>query len=418
MRSIFILVLLGTVVPPLLAPVYGGEAPTSYVDRHGWLGVRLEQKPLPEGGIRIQEVVPGGPAQKGGLRNGDVLLVIRGEKITSLTMLVRRIASTRPGQKVAFHIRRRGKERTLVVEIGHRRQGFGPMIEGGRTAFAVPEAIHPEWVDAKTPFASFLEGSLKGRNRWDLYENLIAAFDRDEDLFQVFYKLNEVSYVRREPLKLPLSARQITDEFMAAVSEKGRGLPALLRTGAKVLDAPLPKPGPRLEGRPRAVLEGLAFARGLLNRAFGKLSGGERSFLFHQSLPLFEKFKDHIYLNIRSSEVMYGNNLQAIRISKRIDYTLLFMAGEMVARCAETAAALPARDWADLGAVLGKTEEGIATGDVIAAVRSPEGTIVIGGKGRTVYTEDAMLIIDLGGDDVYLNAAGGTTKTCPVSVVI
>ncbi len=38
---------------------------------------------------------------------------------------------------------------------------------------------------------------------------------------------------------------------------------------------------------------------------------------------------------------------------------------------------------------------------------TPLGKIIVGGVGKNVYTNDAFLILDLGGDDVYENSAGG-----------
>lgn len=49
---------------------------------------------------------------------------------------------------------------------------------------------------------------------------------------------------------------------------------------------------------------------------------------------------------------------------------------------------------------------------------TPYGKIIIGGTGRNIYTDDAALILDIGGDDIYLNNAGGTRLGIPVSVVI
>jgi len=48
------------------------------------------------------------------------------------------------------------------------------------------------------------------------------------------------------------------------------------------------------------------------------------------------------------------------------------------------------------------------------------GKIICGGSGRNVYTNDAFLIIDTGGDDVYLNNAGGANGLAgrPISIVI
>ena len=43
-------------------------------------------------------------------------------------------------------------------------------------------------------------------------------------------------------------------------------------------------------------------------------------------------------------------------------------------------------------------------------IATPLGPIIIGGTGPNVYTNDALLILDLGGDDQYRNSAGGTTN--------
>jgi len=48
------------------------------------------------------------------------------------------------------------------------------------------------------------------------------------------------------------------------------------------------------------------------------------------------------------------------------------------------------------------------------------GKIIVGGTGRNAYTNEAFLIIDLGGDDVYSNSAGGANGLAgrPISIVI
>jgi hypothetical protein len=51
---------------------------------------------------------------------------------------------------------------------------------------------------------------------------------------------------------------------------------------------------------------------------------------------------------------------------------------------------------------------------------TPLGKIIVGGVGHNVYTNDAFLIIDTGGDDTYLNSAGGANGLVgrPISIVI
>jgi hypothetical protein len=68
------------------------------------------------------------------------------------------------------------------------------------------------------------------------------------------------------------------------------------------------------------------------------------------------------------------------------------------------------------------------SGEILLLRQSSAGLLVIGGPGPNVYTEDAAIIIDLGGDDTYMNNAGSPVYesrgseirriTSPVSVVI
>ena len=53
-------------------------------------------------------------------------------------------------------------------------------------------------------------------------------------------------------------------------------------------------------------------------------------------------------------------------------------------------------------------------------INSPRGPIIVGGVGPNVYREEAFLILDLGGDDVYENSAGGANglENRPVAIVI
>jgi len=51
---------------------------------------------------------------------------------------------------------------------------------------------------------------------------------------------------------------------------------------------------------------------------------------------------------------------------------------------------------------------------------TPLGKIIVGGVGHNVYSNEAFLIIDTGGDDTYLNSAGGANGLLgrPISIVI
>ena len=54
-------------------------------------------------------------------------------------------------------------------------------------------------------------------------------------------------------------------------------------------------------------------------------------------------------------------------------------------------------------------------GDILYEAMTPIGKVIVGNTGPNVYSEDAALILDLGGDDLYLNNAGGTRPGMPVA---
>ena len=100
----------GSFVLPVesLRPVYETLRRTGRVP-HGWLGVstRVAQVasdsdagvsvPL---GARVEGVVPGGPADRLGLRRGDLIVAFEGERVEYPEQLARWVAATRPGVPV------------------------------------------------------------------------------------------------------------------------------------------------------------------------------------------------------------------------------------------------------------------------------------------------------------------------------
>jgi S1-C subfamily serine protease len=68
-----------------------------------------------ESTIVIRIVINNSPAEKAGLKSGDVLKRINGIKADKLTTTVAAIRALPPGKKVKFLIERDGKEKTIEV---------------------------------------------------------------------------------------------------------------------------------------------------------------------------------------------------------------------------------------------------------------------------------------------------------------
>ena len=67
-------------------------------------------------GVRIQSVVPGSPAEQGGLRSGDVILAINGLSIHGAQQFRAKIASVRPGDSLTIQVWRDGKTVSVTVQ--------------------------------------------------------------------------------------------------------------------------------------------------------------------------------------------------------------------------------------------------------------------------------------------------------------
>ena len=93
----------------------------------GWLGVVI-QMITPEikekfglktqEGALVGEVTKGSPAEKGGLKRGDVIVSFDGKKVKEMIGLPPMVAATPVGKKVEIIAIREGKEERLTVKVG------------------------------------------------------------------------------------------------------------------------------------------------------------------------------------------------------------------------------------------------------------------------------------------------------------
>ncbi len=75
---------------------------------------------MPQGGALLLEVVPDSPADKAGLRPGDIILAVGDEDLTQEQDLAQLIGQRQPGDTVSLRFLRMGEERTVDVTLGNR----------------------------------------------------------------------------------------------------------------------------------------------------------------------------------------------------------------------------------------------------------------------------------------------------------
>ncbi len=78
-------------------------------------------------GVLVQEVQPGGPAEKAGIKPGDIITAIDGRSIKDGDDLVNEIASRRPGSTIRIGYLRDGKQADTTVTIGDREKVFADL---------------------------------------------------------------------------------------------------------------------------------------------------------------------------------------------------------------------------------------------------------------------------------------------------
>jgi len=96
----------------------------------GWIGVEPQNlsKELSESmalpgnteGVLISGVLEGGPAARGGVKPGDVLTAVNGNKIKDVKQLLNQIAQIGPGNEASLRIFRKDKELELKIQTGKR----------------------------------------------------------------------------------------------------------------------------------------------------------------------------------------------------------------------------------------------------------------------------------------------------------
>ncbi|MBF0311253.1 MAG: PDZ domain-containing protein [Magnetococcales bacterium] len=92
----------------LLAPVTFRAARAG-----GWLGATV----FPPHGVEIGDIIKESPADKAGLRRGDVIRKLNGQLIHSIPQFVETIRQTSPGTGVELEIHRSGEEHHLKVVL-------------------------------------------------------------------------------------------------------------------------------------------------------------------------------------------------------------------------------------------------------------------------------------------------------------
>lgn len=132
---------IGFAIPVNLAAVIMNSLITTGTVSRGYLGVDSTQTVTPEiaeqfglpkstKGVIVTDVTAGGPAEKGGLKDSDVVIAVNGQPVTSVEDMRLRISEFAPQSKVSLSVVRDGKPVTLNVVLGRQDEKPNELMTG------------------------------------------------------------------------------------------------------------------------------------------------------------------------------------------------------------------------------------------------------------------------------------------------
>ena len=237
------------------------------------------------------------------------------------------------------------------------------------------------------------------------------------------FRLEVVNYVLRHPFDLPAVAAEMAGSLSAQIRGGKPFLAGMIGEGMTSLDL---KPAPA-DGRagPFAsmaefiieVAQTLHEAEKIREEVLSVLSAKEIQSLygapefFFPSLPGAERKEKSTAEKQKENATL----LFFLQSALKVDLEKLANASAQVAQVLDIGLTPASVDFSDLRL---PADWAIEERTGLIRLETPYGVVFLGGSGDNVYREDALLIIDIGGDDIYLNNAGASAKDYPFAVVI
>ncbi|HET7318013.1 MAG TPA: PDZ domain-containing protein, partial [Nitrospirota bacterium] len=347
--------------------------------------------------IQVAGVMNGSPAAKAGLQEDDVILTLGGsptctdggDTMLSFKKLIER---QKTGVPLSLDILRKDQKFSLTVVLEEM-----PVNDQ-------PEANHPG-LEQCPERSSTLQRALGAENalplfntisnelyrRSNLAHNPGSAFEKKSNPLQ----LREVTYLMRHPQAAGEAARELSERISTPLSERDWQAGEVVRKAASLLDIEL-APSLRLsEITFPALLHVMEETKKDVEKALGNLTKEEKELLQKAA-------------NDPTDDSQWNKVLD---VSMKVDREGLFRAfSPLLSFLTRDNLALLREDLA--------VRFPSKKGDILYEAMTPVGKVIVGGAGPNVYGDDCALILDLGGDDLYLNNAGGSRPGMPVSLVI
>lgn len=359
--------------------------------------------------IRVVTVIDGTSAQKARLREGDLILSINSSPLCleekAVSGFFRKIIAQQEIGSTAELVILRDKEK-INLAVPLLRMPSCSRAEAEHMAEGCPEAplsiLETELLNQGVLplFHKVLSGLYERSN---YAQNLTKGNEKACDPFQ----LKEFTYMYRNPQSAGAVAGELSDRVISETGREIYGLDKIMRTAAGLLDIEIDgeidgesereseKPLKDEEITFSGLLRTITRAGEKTEHAFSRLLPEEKELLRETALTQWDDDRWNTLLELSMK----------VELKELFDALLpvvSFLSGERLSMLKND--------------LLKRFPDNKAP--ILFEAMTPAGKVIVGGIGPNVYQEDAALILDLGGDDLYLNNAGGTRAGMPVAVVV
>lgn len=407
----------------------------------GWLGIFMEARK--EGGITVKMTINGSPADVCGIKSDDIVMKINGKDIEGegddkLKFFKGIVEHAGKNSTVTLTVLRNGSELEFKPELISKLLDLKDIQrqkeKGGNHDQFIIDQLKSRKINEEDSFINFIlkdddyrEKCLKTLQR--IGEEICARegyqYTSDKNMF----RLPLIDHLMSHPFDVPISSDMVHDAFIGASPSNA------VISAFKLLNCHVPVPGENIDKNGNEsiqvlienILSKMCKSLELRKKALKNLSDEEFQFLYDNSTE--------IWLDSPADETVMP---RVLALSLKLDFDMLMNSVYTVVE------SIPFKRLSDIkpGALtlrkfnmpdcakpedkLSKSVAGMTgnngkpdfAGDVLFVQETAIGTVVVGGTGTTYYYKDAAFIIDLGGDDYYLNNAGASTMNSPVSVCI
>jgi S1-C subfamily serine protease len=81
------------------------------------LGIMPDFAGIEDKGLRADMVIKGKPADRAGMKNGDIITAINGHSVGDIYDYMERLSKLKPGQNITIEIIRNGTKQVLMVQL-------------------------------------------------------------------------------------------------------------------------------------------------------------------------------------------------------------------------------------------------------------------------------------------------------------